>query len=147
MNKYFEIEKAIKKNFYEITLQEDMNDADYMYKTVTYGKEEFESDELLQLVLCYLNMPYTYPKAEFGHYYSKDENLSWLYDYLDYEDLLTYMEWGPSHTIACINITYYDEESVAHPVKLISLENLLKDKETLFKHMTDLYNKILKNDE
>ena len=137
--KNFKILEPVKKNLYEIILKEDTNDGDYIPLSFTINEEDFESDELLQLVLCYCNIPSTYSEARFGHHFNDNKELPWLEEYLDNSDLIVHGEMGPAHSITNITITYYDLNSIAHPVELYSIDIISKDIKDLLDKMTNLY--------
>lgn len=147
MSKYFKVlpNKDKINPYYEVYLNWDSNDADYIPTIKTFSKENFEKDETLQLILCYIGKGYggklfsgDWNESQYGHYINETK-IKGLRDFITETHLASYNEYGMCHSVKSVIITYYDEHRIAYNVKITDFDTLYSTKEEAIK---DLENKL-----
>lgn len=135
------------KTCYEIYVECDANDADYMSNTIV--KEDIFEDELFFLVLCYLNTQdafgyYKYPGNNnvFGLYlgHGGDRFLDWLDEYCEDNDLLVFagMCDDMCHSITSLEIKHY-VQGIEYEVELPSIDKIFDSIDEMVDYMSKLY--------
>ena len=134
---------------FELYLECDANDGDYIRDFIWFDEEGFRSDPLLQYVLAYIgggsrfqDDPTDRWASTYGSHVEEDENFDWLEDYLLDKGLLLSSDWGPCHSIG-YEIRYYDENGTIREVKVPDFDNLFegKTREEMIEFMENLYEK------
>lgn len=152
MNKYFKVlsNREEYNPYYEVYLNWDSNDADYISRTETFQKEYFEEDETLQLVLCYIGNGYSgklfngkRSTSQYGRHID-ETRITGLKDFIVENNLASYSEYGMCHSVDSVVITYYDEHRVAHDVELTDFDTLYSTKEEAIKDLEDKIEKWFK---
>lgn len=145
MSKYFEVLCNIEKTnpFYEIWLNWDSNDADYISKTVTFPKEVFEKDETLQLILSFLGHGYSgklfdkQTESQYGHHITNTK-INGLIEFIIVNDLEVRDHCCKlCHSIHDICVTYFDEYRTAYDVRLVDFDTLYSTGEEAIKDIED----------
>ena len=137
-----------RKPRYQIVIEMDSNDGDYIKEIIDYEVKEFESlPDIVLYALMYLGHGY---KGKFSHgedwgdYYGHhfDENkhgLDFLGDVMKDNDLMCYTDWGSCHSYAGIDIKYIDEHNCIHPVTLPNIDTLFNSEEEMIKEIKRAY--------
>lgn len=106
--------KDIYQNGYEIYVRCDANDGDYLDDT--FYLDDITKDELMFLVMCYLNTHSAfghkkYPEACFGNFIDKDMFFDWLWDYCINYSLLLFAGMCDCfcHSVEDISITHLSQ--------------------------------------
>ena len=121
------------KPYYEIKIQMDSNDADYMNDTSAISKERWDkSPDLFFLVLSYISGDRYSGKFlkdhSYGRHFAKnDHGLCEMIDKIaeDY-DLYIYDEYGVCHSFEDIKIIYFDENSIKHDVTIPDIDDMFE---------------------
>lgn len=134
---------------YEIGIECDANDGDYMDDTINC--KDIYADELFFLVLCYIQStcygfcvdrrgPCNYYSSAFGRYVHNDINFSWLEDYLVDMDLLIFAGMCDvrCHSIASLDICYYDKDGKPFNVILPQINQIFTDQKEMQDYMDNL---------
>lgn len=122
LSKKFKIEKPKSgKPHYELFIEGDWNDADYVTKKTEISVEDFEKDDYMLYYLSYLD------SAE-GHFMEKSEDWDELfYDCAEeFYDFLPYGYEQEIHSITEMKLTY-KENGKSFPVKIPTWKSLFKD--------------------
>lgn len=143
-NKYFEVLSGIDKTtpYYSIYLDWDYNDGDCISKTLDYGKAYFESNETLQLVLCYISKRRgklfgdDWNSTHYGNLVINSE-IKGLLDFMYDEELTISFKGELCHSVCRVEITYYDENNIPHYVELTNFDDLYTTKEEAIKDLED----------
>lgn len=142
-------EKSKEDNYYEIYVECDANDADYMNNTII--DEDIFSDELFFLVLCYLNTQdafgyHKHPSNNnnniFGHYLgcNGDKFFDWLDEYCEDLDILIFagMCDDMCHSVTDIEIYHYINGE-KYKVELPNIDEIFDTKDEMIKYMNNLH--------
>lgn len=121
LSKMFKINKPkSKKPHYELYIEGDWNDADYVTKKTEISIEDFEKDDYMLYYLSYLD------SVDY-HFMETDEWEELFYDVA--EDFYNFLPYGyvqEIHTVTELELTY-KEDGKTFPVKIPSWKSLFKD--------------------
>ena len=122
LSKKFKIEKPKSGNpHYELFIEGDWNDADYVTKKTEISVEDFENDDYMLYYLSFLD------SAE-GHF--MEESQDWDELFCDWaEDFYNFLPYGYEqeiHSITDFKLTYH-EDGRSFPVKIPTWKSLFKD--------------------
>lgn len=134
------------KNCYEIYIEWDSNDGDYIRDFYYISEATFKNYPLFQYVLSYINGGTKFKNTMFenyGRHVAEDTHFPWLEDYLRDEELMLYSDWGPCHSVTSIKMYYYSENSIKKDVVIPKFDTLFEGKteEEMENFMNDLYKK------
>lgn len=138
------------KNCYEISVECDANDGDYMSEIITI--KDLFSDELFFLVLCYLSTEeaFGYPNKDhnnvfgnhIGGYAEGDYFFDWMEDYCtEYKHTLLLFAGMCDyfcHSIVDIEITHY-VQGMAYRVILPNIDEIFDSIDEMVDYMNKLY--------
>ena len=145
------------KDVYEISIECDANDGDYMDDEFEVG--DIYEDELYFLVLCYLSSDcYGWClernryknksklskcdswSAIFGRHVDEDINFSWLESYLSENELLIFAGMCDSmcHSVTSLDIVYYDSSGNKFDVRLPQMNEIFIDQNEMIDYMNNL---------
>lgn len=121
LSKKFKIAKPkSKKPHYELYIEGDWNDADYVTKRTEISVEDFEKDDYMLYYLSYLD-------SVGYHFMETDEWEELFYDGAeDFYDFLPYGYEQEIHSVTELELTY-KEDGKTFPVKIPSWKSLFKD--------------------
>lgn len=140
------IDNLPKSSTYEIVIECDVNDGDYITDSFIMKKDDYETDILLQLVMSYVSSSGSkfqgnIWEASYGHHIWENKDLPWLYNYVSDKNLLIYCGAVDDrcHSIIDIGISYFDENGVEYSVELPDLDNYFDTKEEMIDYLNNLY--------
>lgn len=145
----FVIEKTDEKTepYYELEVEMDSNDGDYIRETVTFDKTKWEKlPEFFFLMLAYLGRGYS---GKFSHgnnrgdYYGHhwEDNKHGLREEIDIFtecwDCMCYSDWGCCHSFSDLTLKYYDEDNCQHDVVIPNIDDQFETEEEMIKAIKD----------
>ena len=152
----FIIEKSDKKAepYYELEVEMDSDDGDYIRETVTFDKSEWEKlPEFFFLMLAYLSHGCS---GKFSHgertYYGQhwEDNKHGLREeidiFADHWNCMCYSEWGCCHSFSDMTLKYYDEDNCMHDVVIPNIDDQFKTEEEMIKAIKDACKKYIGED-
>lgn len=119
------------KNCYEIFIEWDSNDGDYIKDFYYVDEDIFKKDPLFQYILSYINGGSKFrstPHRNYGKHVAEDTHFPWLENYLCDIDLMLYSDWGPCHSVVSIKMYYYTENRVKKDVIIPRFDTLFEGK-------------------
>ena len=137
----FIIDKADKKAepYYELEVEMDSNDGDYIRETVAFDKSEWEKlPEFFFLMLAYLGHGCSGKFSHgdnWGDYYGHhwEDNKHGLREeidiFADHWNCMCYSDWGCCHSFSEMTLKYYDEDNCKHDVVIPSIDDQFKTEE------------------
>lgn len=144
MNKYFKIlpNPEIYAPCYEVYLNWDSNDGDYIPIITTFSKKVFEEDETLQLVLSYIGHGYFgelfdngWNGSQYGHHII-DTKVEGLIDFIVANNLEARDDSSEiCHSVCEVSVTYFDEHRTAYDVELLDFDILYSTSEEAIKDL------------
>lgn len=135
--------------YYNIHVQMDMNDGDYISGDIVYEENEWnKKTDIFFLMLAYLGQGHRgkFSHGKFwddyyGHHY--EENKHGLSDIIfkvaEYENWLQFGEYGECHSFSQIIITYFDEENRKHDVEFKTVDDIFKTEEEMKDTIKEAY--------
>lgn len=125
LSKKFKVKKPkSEKPYYELYIEGDWNDGDYVTKKTKISVEDFEKDDYMLYYLSYLD----YDHTSVDYYFRETDEWEELF-YSDAEDFYNFLPYGYEqeiHTITELELTY-KEDGKTFPVKIPSWKSLFKD--------------------
>lgn len=145
----FVIQKSDGKTepYYELEVEMDSNDGDYIRETVSFSKSEWEKlPEFFFLMLSYLGQGYSGKFShgnDWGDYYGHhwEDNKHDLREeidiFADHWDCMCYSDWGCCHSFSDLTLKYYDEDNCQHDVVIPSIDDQFETEEEMIKAIKD----------
>lgn len=145
----FVIEKTDKKTepYYELEVEMDSNDGDYIRETVTFDKTEWENlPEFFFLMLAYLGRGYSGKFSHgnkrgdyYGHHWKDNKHgLREEIDiFTDYWNCMCYSDCGRCHSFSDLTLKYYDEDNCQHDVVIPNIDDQFETEEEMIKAIKD----------
>ena len=122
LSKQFKVKKPkSEKPHYELFIEGDWNDADYVTKKTVISVEDFEKDDYMLYYLSFLD-------SVEGHFMETDDWNDLFYDGAEeFYDFIPYGYERDIHSITEMKLTY-KENGKSSPVKIPSWKSLFKNK-------------------
>lgn len=145
----FVIEKTDEKTepYYELEVEMDSNDGDYIRETVTFDKTEWEKfPEFFFLMLAYLSRGYSGKFSHgnnrgdyYGHHWQKNKHglREEINNFADYWDCMCYSDFGCCHSFSDLTLKYYDEDNCQHDVVIPNIDDQFETEEEMIKAIKD----------
>lgn len=140
------IDNLTKSSTYEVVIECDANDGDYITDSFTMKKDDYENDILLQLVIAYVSSSgkkfrENIWEASYGNHIWENKDLPWLKNYVSDKNLLIYCGAidDRCHSIVDIEVSYFDENGIEYNVELPDLDTYFDTKKEMIDYLNNLY--------